>query len=139
MRLATAGALAALLSIPAIAFGYSGPTAVKSGPPVIPYLCDGGRTASVVYESGSNFQHAKAKVTLDGRTVELRSAPTLYGSRYRGAGETGTTLAWTLRGEQAWLTESPDEDSYAGEEQPLANCTRLRGAAPVPEAHGEDH
>lgn len=138
MRLAVFGAVAALLAIPALAVAYSGPTAVKSGPPVIPYLCDGGRSASVVYESGSDFRHAKALVTLEGRTVELVAAPTLYGVRYRSDGG-APALAWTLRGEEAWLTEAPEEDSYTGDERPLARCVRVRGAAPAAEVHGDDH
>lgn len=138
MRLASLGAVAALLSIPAIAFGFSGPTAVKSGPPVVSYQCDGGRAASVVYESGSDYLHAKANVTLGGRTLELRSAPTLYGVRYRERRD-GPALAWTIRGEQAWLTESPDPDSYAGEEHRLASCVRVRGAVVAADSHGDDH
>lgn len=138
MRLASFGAAASALIAPAIALAFSGPTAVKSGPPVIPYLCDGGRPASVVYESGSDYRHARALVTLDGRTLELGAAPTLYGVRYRSEGE-APALAWTLRGEQAWLTEAPDEESYAGEEHAVARCVRLRAATVAAEAHGDDH
>lgn len=138
MRLGLAGAIVALTAIPAIAFAFSGPTAVKSGPPVVPYLCDGGRPASVVYESGSDYRHARARVTLDGRTLELRSAPTLYGARYRGDSE-GSAVAWTLRGEQAWLTKAPDEDSYTREEDALARCVRLRGSSVASQGAGDDH
>jgi len=131
----------ALLAIPAAVLGYADPPPGKSGPPVVPYLCDGGQEATAIYESGNNFQHATAKITYEGRTVELRAAPTLYGVRYRGEAESGP-LAWTLRGEEAWLTESPDEDSYAGEEPAIAHCMRVRGVMPYAAAdasHGDDH
>lgn len=148
MRLLSACAAAALLAIPSLGFGYSTPPPAKSGPPVVPYLCSDGRPASVVYESGNDFVHAKALVTWDGRTLELEAAPTLYGVRYR-AEEGEPPLAWSLRGEEAWLTEAPEADSYTREERELARCIRLRGAANETAAaepghgehgeHGEDH
>ena len=144
MKLASAGAALALLALPAIAFGFSTPPPGKSGPPVVPYLCNEGRQASVVYESGNDYIHARALVTIDGRTIEMRAAPALYGVRYRSEGA-GESLAWSLRGEQARLTESPDADGYTGEEHALADCVRLRGAPPPAgeshggDAHGEDH
>ena len=130
-----------LLAAPALVFASSTPPPGKAGPAIVPYLCDGGRAASVVYESGSDYRHARALVTLDGRTLELRSAPTLYGVRYRAeAGEEGAApLAWSLRGEEAWLTEAPDDDSYARQERALARCIRVRGIAAAEPAHGDDH
>ena len=144
MKPTSAGVAAALLAIPAALFAYSTPPPGKAGPATIPYLCADGRPASVVYESGSDYLHARALVTFEGRTVEMRSAPTLYGVRYRSeaAGEAGAPLAWSLRGEEAWLTESPDEESYVGEEREVTRCVRVRDAAtPTPEAgeHGDDH
>lgn len=133
---------ATLLALPAIAWGFATPTAVKSGPATIPYLCGDGRAATVVYENGSDYRHARARLTYEGRTVELRSAPTLLGLRYRGDGDGGAPAwAWTLRGEQARLTESPDEESYAGEERELDRCVRVRGAVAVAthDGHGDDH
>jgi hypothetical protein len=141
MRTLPACFAGALLAIPAAVLGYANPPPGKSGPPVVPYLCDDGHEATAIYESGNNFQHATAKVSYEGRTIELRAAPTLYGVRYRGEAESGP-LAWTLRGEEAWLTESPDEDSYAGEEQAIARCVRVRGVMPYAAAdgsHGDDH
>lgn len=136
MRLAILGAAAALAAVPALAFASGGGGRVKSGPAVIPYLCDGGRAASVVYENG-DFRHGKATVTFDGQTLELGAAPTLYGLRYRGQGGGAPVVAWTLRGEEGWLTESPSDDGYTREERPLARCIRVRGGAPS--AHGDDH
>ena len=49
-----------LLALPAIALGSGTPPGGKAEPPVVPYLCSDGRTAGVVYRSGSDFQHAKA-------------------------------------------------------------------------------
>lgn len=134
-------AAALLLAAPALLFAASTPPPGKAGPAIVPYLCDGGRAASVVYESGSDYQHARALVTLDGRTLELRSAPTLYGVRYRAeTAEEGTApLAWSLHGEEARLTEAPDADSYAREERELARCIRVRGMAAAQPAHGDDH
>ena len=135
---------AALCAGPA-AVGASGtPAPRNSGPAPVNYRCSDGHNASVVYESGSDFQHAKATVTYEGRTIEMRAAPTLYGVRYRAeAAQDGAPLAWSLRGEEGWLTESPDADSYTRQEQAIARCIRLRGAAPVETAsadsHGEDH
>lgn len=133
---------AALLASPALLFAASTPPPGKAGPAIIPYLCDGGREASVVYESGSDYLHARALVTFEGETLELRAAPTLYGVRYRAAAAEGAPLAWSLRGEEARLTEAPDEDSYARDERELARCVRVRGIASAEQAdvgHGEDH
>ena len=122
---------AALLAIPAALAGSSNPAPGKAEPAIVPYSCDGGRAASVVYQSGSDYLHARALITFDGRTVPMRSAPTLYGVRYRGeAAPDGRNvpLAWSLRGEEARLTESPDEQGYAAGERELARCVRRRGA-----------
>ena len=132
-----------LLTLPSVVAGYSTPSPGKAEPPVVRYLCSDGRPADVIYESGNDFIHAKARVTIDERSFELEAAPTLYGVRYRGeAAGAATPLAWTLWGEQAWLTESPDEDGYTRQERELARCVRLRGIAPAAagdEAHGEGH
>src|SRR5262245_43974848 len=87
-----------LLSAALLLAGSNSPA--SNGPAPVPYACGDGRAASVVYESGNDYIHAKALVTLDGRTVELEAAPTLYGVRYRGHEGAGTPLAWTLRGEE---------------------------------------
>ena len=152
MRLRSALPAVFLLAVPTILFGSSGGGRVKSGPAIVPYQCSDGRPAEVVYESGSDYLHARALVTYDGRTVEMRAAPALYGVRYRsdGAAGDGRALAWSLRGEQAWLTESPDADGYTRDETAIARCTRLRGIAPAhseghgdhgghAEGHGQDH
>ena len=134
---------AALLAAPSLAAASGTPAPSNAGPAPIPYLCSDGHEASVVYESGSDYHHAKAQVTYEGRTIEMRAAPTLYGVRYRAeAGEGGTPLAWSLRGEEAWLTEAPDEESYTRQERAIVRCIRLRGALPVrtvsAESHGSD-
>ncbi len=139
MKLATVGVAAALLALPTLLSAYSTPPPGKAGPPVVPYLCSEGRPATVVYENGSGSRHAKALVTYEGRTIELEQGPTLYGVRYRTVAETAgqPAMAWSLRGEEAWLTESPDVSSYTRDERAIARCIRLRGM--MPEAgHGGD-
>jgi hypothetical protein len=149
MRRSSAWIAAVLLAVPSISFGSSGPTPGKASPAIVPYLCSDGHTANVVYESGNDFLHARARLELDGRNFELRAAPTLYGVRYRtaDASEGGAPLAWSLRGEQAVLSEAPEADSYTRQERELVRCIRVRGAAAPAaseahasgEAHGEDH
>ena len=136
MKPSSACIVLALLALPSVVLGSSGPTRGKAEPAIVPYLCHDGQTANVIYESGSDYLHARAKVTYDGRTLELEAAPTLYGVRYRDP-DAQPALAWSLRGEEAWLTESPDEDGYTREERAIARCSRLRGAAPA-EAHASD-
>jgi len=110
-----------LLALAAFSEGHGG------GPPVVPYACSDGETAQVVYEAGGDFLHARALVTHGGRTIEMAAAPTLDGLRYRGgAGEGGAPLAWSVRGEEAILSAAPTEQSYAGEEEALLRCQRLR-------------
>ena len=133
--------VAALLAAPLVVAGASTPPPAKSGPPTIPYRCGDGREAVAVYESGSDYRHARALVTYDGRTIEMRAAPALYGLRYRGEPEGGAApLAWSLRGEEARLTESPDVEADAGGEREIARCTRVRRLAADPhEGQGGDH
>ncbi len=125
-------------ALPALFLLLSGFTTPPSGPAVVPYECGEGRPALVLYESGNDFLHAKARVTYDGRTTEMSAAPTLYGVRYRSETNEGAPLAWTLRGEQALLTESPDEESYTREERLIARCTRVRSGGEAA-GHSEDH
>ena len=103
---------------------------VAAPPPVVPYLCSGGEIANVIYESGSDYLHAAARLTLGDRHLELHPAPTLYGFRYRTRSSGEGAYAWTVRGEQASLTESPDADGYVRGEREITRCIRLRGALP---------
>ena len=139
MRRSSAWIALALLPLPSLAFGSGTPPPGKAEPAIIPYLCSDGHQASVIYQSGSDYRHAKALVSHEGRTFEMRAAPTLYGVRYRteAAVQAGPALAWSLRGEQATLTEAPEADSYTRTERELLRCTRVRGAAA--EAHSEGH
>ena len=66
----------------------------------------------------------------------MRAAPTLYGTRYRADG--APALAWSLRGDEGRLTESPDAMSYAGDEQELARCARVREGGAGAEASGHE-
>jgi hypothetical protein len=115
-----------LLSLPAMVSGAGTSAPRKAAPAIIPYLCQDGGVANVVYESGGDYRHARALISYDERTLEMRAAPALYGVRYRTAAANEPALAWSLRGEEAWLTESPDADGYTREERELARCVRLR-------------
>ncbi len=137
MRQISACLALALLSLSALAAGASTPPPGKAGPAVIPYVCGDGSLANVVYESGGDYRHARALVTHGGRTVALSAAPTLYGVRYRTAQAGEPALAWSLRGEEAWLTESPDADGYTRDEREVTRCIRQRHLGTV-EAHGAD-
>lgn len=112
---------------------------VHTGPAIVPYLCGDGHVAEVVYDSGNDYVHARARVTYDGRTIEMTAAPTLYGVRYRGEAAAGATpLAWSLRGEEGVLSEAPTDMSYIAPEHELARCARVReGGAAAPDARHE--
>ena len=128
-------AAAALIALPSAAIGSGGVRFGPSEPPTVPYLCSDGHTATVVYRGGSDFRHAQARVSHHGRTLELRAAPTLYGVRYRGDAD-GGSLAWSLRGEEAVLSEAPEPDSYTRAERELLRCVRVRGGS-TPEPHAD--
>ena len=133
MLRSTALTAAALIGSAVLLSGYSGGGRVKSGPATVPYLCDGGRQASAIYEHGGDYQHAKVMLTFDGSTSELEAAPTLYGMRY--ASEATPALVWSVRGESALLAEASNREDVTDEGRPIARCVRLRGAAP---AHNGD-
>lgn len=131
----TALTAAALIGSAVLLSGYSGGGRVKNGPATVPYLCDGGRQVSAIYEHGGDRQHAKVMLTFDGNTTELEAAPTLYGMRY--ASEASPALVWSVRGESALLAEVSIPEDVTDEGRPIARCTRLRGATP---GHsGDDH
>ena len=137
MRGSAICAAAAMIGAAFLLSGYSGPTAVKSGPPVIPYLCDDGRPATAVYEHGGDYRYARVKLTYDGHTSELRAAPAVSGMRYVGeaSGQSGHALAWSLRGEEGRIAEAQD-----GEDRPVARCVRVRSAAGADSpTHGDGH
>jgi hypothetical protein len=128
------------LILAAAFFGLAGFNEAHSGPAVVPYLCGDGQPAQVVYESGSDYVHALARVTYGGRTIEMKAAPTLYGVRYRTEATDGAMpLAWSLRGEEGILSEAPSDDSYTRPEHALAQCARVREgtAADAGEGHSE--
>jgi Membrane-bound lysozyme-inhibitor of c-type lysozyme len=139
MRISTCIA-AICVTLPSLAAGSGPAPAGKAGPPVIPYLCSDGRTAEVVYRSGGDHRLARAQVVHDGRMLDMRAAPALYGIRYRTDEAQGSALAWSLRGEEAVLSESPEADGYTRSERELLRCVRVRGA-PASEDHrsGEHH
>jgi hypothetical protein len=95
----------------------------EAGPAGIPYACAGGQAARVTYEGGGWFVRARARLSYDGRTIDLGATPPTYGLRYVSAAESGPALIWTARGEEAWLAELADDDVT---EREIAHCTRLR-------------
>jgi hypothetical protein len=125
------------LAIPALSFiafalsGYAGGGRVANSPAVVPYLCeDGRRSASAIYENGSNFRLARMRLTVDGQVTELAAAPTIQGIRYRHAPSASDprNLIWTIRGERAWLAEATDPYRSDREGQRLLDCHRQRVA-----------
>lgn len=130
-------AAVALIGAAFMLSGFAGGGAVRSGPATIAYACEGGQQASAIYENGGDFLHAKVLLTYGGRTSELEAAPTLFGIRYVG-GEGAQPLAWSVRGERAWLSEGIPADNVVDGGQTLAQCTRLRTtAADAGHAEGE--
>jgi hypothetical protein len=95
----------------------------ETGPSGIPYACADGKTARIVYEGGGWFVRARARLSYDGRTIDLVATTPTYGLRYVSAAESGPALIWTARGEEAWLAVLADD----GAEPEIAHCTRLRG------------
>jgi hypothetical protein len=108
-------------------------------PPGIPYACEGGREARVVYEDGGWFVRARAHLQYDGRAVELKASPPTFGLRYVSADDAADPiLIWSVQGERAWLSEIARDAAGDTPEHPIATCARLRegGEAPVePPAH----
>ena len=122
----------ALVSIALALSAYSGGGGrVANSPAVVPYTCEGGGTASAIYENGSNFRLAKVLLTVDGRTTELEAAPTLYGMRYHHEQSSSDprNLIWAVWGERAWLSEGTEPYASDREGRRLLSCHRQRGAA----------
>ena len=135
MRPSSYCAVAGWIGIAFALSAYSGGGRVANAPPVVPYVCDGGRSASAIYDHGGVFRQARLRLTIDGRTSEMMAAPTLYGSRYLGepTAERPRRLIWSLQGENAWLAEAVEPYRSDREGTRLLNCRRLRHAT---EAHG---
>ena len=108
------------------------------GPAGIPYACADGKAARIFYEGGGYFPRARARLLYDSRTIEMQATPPTYGLRYvsDAGGDNDPILIWSVRGEEAWLSELAPEQA---EERELAHCTRQRAggvpAEPEPEHH----
>lgn len=110
----------------------------EAGPAGIPYACADGKIARVFYEGGGYFPRGTARLSYDGREIDMQATPPTYGLRYvsEAGGENAPILIWSARGEEAWLAElAPGQ----ADEREIAHCTRLRAggapAAPEPEHH----
>lgn len=121
-------ATVALIGAAFMLSGYAGGGRVAASPATVPYVCEGGGSVSAIYKNGGDFLHAKVLLTYDGRTTELDAAPTLYGIRYASAAsaESPQALAWSIRGERAWLSEIADPADVTNEGRPIAQCARVR-------------
>jgi Membrane-bound lysozyme-inhibitor of c-type lysozyme len=129
----SAHALPALIGAAFALSGFAGGGRVANSPAVIPYVCEGGQTASAIYENGSNFRLAKVQLTVDGRVTQFDAAPTLYGMRYRHAPSASDprNIIWAVWGERAWLSEATDPYASDREGQRLLSCHRQRGVSAV--------
>jgi len=117
-----------LLMTPLLLAGCATPEA--PGPAGIPYACDGGEAARIVYEGGGYYPRATARLAWQGRETALGAVPPTYGLRYVSeAGADGAILIWSTRGEEAWLSQL---DPGQSDERALAHCMRVR-APPVAE------
>ena len=108
----------------------------------IPYRCGGGHLARITYENGGWFVRAKASLAWDGRTIHLQASPPTYGLRYVSADDAADpVLIWTVRGEEAWLSEIARNAAPDAPARELAHCTRVRegGEAPAAGEGGEAH
>jgi hypothetical protein len=96
----------------------------EAAEPAIPYACAGGKEARVVYEGGGYFPRAGARLDFDGRELHLSAVPPTFGLRYVSeGGDNVPVMIWSVRAEEAWLTEL---DPGQSEEREIAHCTRVR-------------
>ena len=116
------------------------------GPPPPPrdiaYSCGDGHVARITYANGGWFVKARASLVWDGRTVELQASPPTYGLRYVSADDAADpVMIWTVRGEEAWLSEIARNAAPDAPEREIARCTRVRegGEGPVSETAAEPH
>jgi membrane-bound inhibitor of C-type lysozyme len=114
-----------LRSVPLVLVLIAGCAAPEApGPAGIPYVCEGGATARIVYEGGGYYPRATARLTYQGRETRLAAVPPTYGLRYLSeGGGAGPILIWSTRGEEAWLSQL---DPGQADERALDHCTRLR-------------
>jgi hypothetical protein len=111
-------------------------------PSYVPYRCADGHMARLVYEHGGWFVKARASLAWDGRTIELQASPPTYGLRYVSADDAADpVMIWTVRGEEAWLSEIARNAAPDAPARELAHCTRVREGAEAPAAAegGEAH
>ena len=100
------------------------------GPAGIPYLCDGGQPARIIYEGGGYFRAARARSLYDGRTIEFAAMPPdLRPALSRSRATERPILVWSARGEEAWLAELA-ADAMPSARSPIApaSASRRRGA-----------
>ncbi|HZF94181.1 MAG TPA: MliC family protein [Allosphingosinicella sp.] len=110
---------------------------VAAGPGGLPYLCADGRAARIHYDGGDP-NRMPARLSFDGHDYEMAPQPAMSGLRYRSeaGAASGRALVWAAEGEEAALIEAAEDG-----EREIVRCARVREgeAAPVAEAHGEDH
>ncbi|MEA3013390.1 MAG: hypothetical protein QOD42_1935 [Sphingomonadales bacterium] len=105
------------------------------GPPEVPYACEAGGDARVIYRAGGGPVASRARVQHDRHLYELTVEPSENGLLYVGT-EGDSVVIWSVNGEMAILSVIP-RDAPAGAAPRGISCPRRRaangGAAPAPE------
>jgi hypothetical protein len=108
----------------------------EHGPPGIPYACEAGGDARVIYRAGGGSVAPRARLHHDGHVYELTAEPSQYGLRYVSA-DAGAILVWSVNGETAMLSTIA-RDAPADAAAHEISCPRRRdGHAEAARAAGE--
>ena len=110
----------------------------EHGPAGVPYACEEGGDARVVYWAGGASAASRARVTHGGRVHELTAAPAEYGLRYVGPEGGDVIVTWSVNGETASLSTIA-RDAPADAVPRAIRCPRRRdGEGAAAPAHAED-
>jgi hypothetical protein len=103
------------------------------GPAGVPYACEAGGEARVIYRAGGGPVAARARIQHDGHVYELTADPAENGLRYVST-EGEMVVIWSLNGETAILSVIA-RDAPADAAPREISCPRRRAAdgGPAPE------
>ncbi|HET7794062.1 MAG TPA: META domain-containing protein [Rhizobacter sp.] len=90
------------------------------------FSCDGGKPVLVHYDN-TNPQQPQAMLVFEGKSYQMRSAPTASGARYvvEKGRSPDMSLEWVSKGAEGLLMEAPLSDARKPEDlKTLARCTR---------------